>query len=375
MSNRNKIKSCLLFLVLGLMGIGSVNAAKSQSAAVRPSHSQRIVSSAVNLISRIKKIQGTGIMIGHQDDPVYGHNWKWDEGKSDIKDVVCDYPAVMGFELGGIELDSVRNLDGVPFSRMRKEIIEQYQRGGVIELSWHAYNPVTGKTAWDSSCNPVKDILKCGKLNNKFQRWLDKVAMFLKSLKTVNGQQIPVIFRPWHEMSGGWFWWGTNSCTPQEYKQLYIDTYNYMARQKLTNLVWTYSPNGGCGDFMKYYPGDKYIDMLGIDIYDFDADNAKYQKNLVQELDRLQQLGREHKKLIALTETGAQQLPDKEWFTKVFWPVAKNYPISYVLFWRNAWDNPKETYMTYPGHTTEKDFCDFAAYPRTLFVKDIKNKK
>lgn len=94
-------------------------------------------------------------MLGHQDDPVYGTTWKWDEGKSDVLLTTGDYPAVMGFDLGKIELDSKENLDGVPFDRMRQEIIAQYKRGGIVTLSWHPWNPATGENAWDPKGDAV----------------------------------------------------------------------------------------------------------------------------------------------------------------------------------------------------------------------------
>lgn len=56
---------------------------------------------AQQLIKRLVKLQKKGVMVGHQDDPVYGTTWKWDKGRSDVKDVCGEYPAVMGFELGG----------------------------------------------------------------------------------------------------------------------------------------------------------------------------------------------------------------------------------------------------------------------------------
>ena len=333
-------------------------------------------SPASKLIKRMKALQQTGIMVGHQDAPMYGHHWKWDEGRSDIKDIIGDYPAVMGFELGALELGHDKNLDQVPFDRMRLEIRRQHERGGIVELSWHPYNPVTGKNAWDPEGRPVKEILPGGSQHRKFNDWLHAVAQFLGSLRTADGKLIPVIFRPWHEMGGGWFWWGSNSCTPSEYKQLYTYTHRMLTKKyRLNNLVWGYSPNGGDEDFLRWYPGDKYVDLMGVDIYDFEADNDKYRANIARELSRLQQIGRQHRKLIALTETGAQQLPDSTWFTQVFWPAVKDYPISYVLFWRNAWDNHKETYMAYPGGPMEQDFRTFAGYGRTLFVNDINAKK
>lgn len=71
-------------------------------------------SPAKQLMKRLSVLQEKGIMLGHQDDPVYGTTWKWDEGKSDVLLTVGDYPAIMGFDLGKLELDSKENLDGVP---------------------------------------------------------------------------------------------------------------------------------------------------------------------------------------------------------------------------------------------------------------------
>ena len=85
---------------------------------------------AEKMLSQLKKVKKQGIMFAHQDDPVYGTTWKWDLDRSDVKEVCGDYPALMGFDLGKMELDSKENLDGVPFDRMRHEIIDQHQRGG-----------------------------------------------------------------------------------------------------------------------------------------------------------------------------------------------------------------------------------------------------
>ena len=217
----------------------------------------------------------------------------------------------------------------------------------------------------------VIDIMPYIEKDKEFQSMIAPET--LMKWKTADGKLVPVIFRPWHEMSGGWFWWGTKSCTAEEIKKLYQLTFDVLSKEyHLKNIVWAYSPNSGYDDFMKYYPGDQYVDLLGIDIYDFEADNNKYQSNLRKDLNLLQSLGKMHHKLIAITETGAQQLPDDQWFTKVFWPVVSQYPISYVLFWRNAWDNHKETYISYPGAPSEPDFKKFASFNRTLFVNDIK---
>src|SRR5665647_2432709 len=99
----------------------------------------------INLYHNLKKLLNKGIMFGHQDDLAYGVGWKYIPGKSDVKEVTGDYPAVYGFELGRIELDHPVNIDSVPFDKMRGYIKTVYARGGVITLSWHLDNPLTGK--------------------------------------------------------------------------------------------------------------------------------------------------------------------------------------------------------------------------------------
>lgn len=332
---------------------------------------------ALRLIQRMAKLQRKGIMIGHQDDPVYGCSWKWEEGRSDVKEVCGDYPAVMGFDLGEIEKGKENNLDGVPFKRMRQEIIRQYDRGGIVTLSWHPNNPATGKNAWDATGDAVTQILPGARLHTQFNGWLLKVCSFIRSLKTKAGKPIPVIFRPWHEMSGGWFWWGEGHCTVSQYKQLYRYTVNFMKRHHCDNIVWAYSPNLAdeketVAHYEKYYPGDDVVDLLGIDIYQREPDNAQYQQWLHDELSVVASVGEKHKKLIALTETGYNNVPDSTWFTKCLLPVLKQYPLCYVLFWRNAWDNPTENYIAAPGKASESDFREFYQDSSTLFARDVK---
>ena len=95
------------------------------------------------------------IAYGHQDDLAYGHSWRvedWENDsleRSDIKDVCGKYPLVLGLEIGGIELGDSCNLDGVPFGLIRKAARLHTERGGIVTLSWHPRNPVTGESTWD----------------------------------------------------------------------------------------------------------------------------------------------------------------------------------------------------------------------------------
>ncbi len=338
---------------------------------------KKVATPASVLQKRLQKLQKRGIMVGHQDDTMYGTTWKWEEGKSDVLLTVDDYPAVMGFDLGRLELDGKENLDGVPFDRMRKDILAQHARGGIVTLSWHPWNPVTGENAWDPKGDAVKEVLE-GKQNEKFESWLGKVATFINSLQTCCGEKVPVIFRPWHEMNGGWFWWGANSCTPQQYVALYKKTYERLKAAGCDNLVWAWSPNLGDAKtvdaFLERYPGNDVVDMVGVDIYEFDGNDANYAKNLKETLDVMVEAGKKTGKMVALTETGCRGIAQKkDWFTKTLLPVIKDYSLSYVLFWRNAWDKPQEeAYLPGVGDgDIVEDFKAFKSNKKILFAKDI----
>ena len=329
---------------------------------------------ATDLLKRLKKVQRQGVMLAHQDDPVYGTTWKWDLCRSDVREVCGDYPALMGFDLGKIELDAKENLDGVPFDRMRQEIIDQNQRGGFVTLSWHLWNPVTGGNAWDPNGRAVTAVLPGGDANAKFNEWMDKVILFINSLVDEAGHKIPVIFRPWHEMHGGWFWWGSNSCSPEELKQLFRYTYDYFKGKGVDNVVWCYSPGATRDEtadrFMTWYPGDEYVDILGVDIY-CGADTDAFVRNMKEELSTMASLAKKHRKMFAVAETGYRNTPQADWFTSVLLPSLLDNPPLYVLLWRNAWDQREENFGPAPEKSCADDFRLFYADSKTLFLRDV----
>lgn len=306
------------------------------------------------------------IMYGHQDDLTYGHTWyaefESDMTASDVKSVTGHYPAVLGLDLGEIELGGEFNLDSVKFSASRKAIQTHYERGGIITLSWHPRNPKTGGTAWDvSDPKTVASILEGGEYHSKFMSWLEIVNEFLDSLVDSKGKPIPIIFRPWHEHTGSWFWWGQDLCTTEEYIALWKLTYKVLNDN---NIVWAYSPNYGYKDYFERYPGDDIIDILGYDGYCFEAEDNKeitafYCSELKRELDFLCAAAQERGKIAALTETGFEGIPYPKWWTEGLLPGLKGHKLLYVLTWRNAWNRPSHYYAPYPGSPDEADFIEF----------------
>ena len=311
------------------------------------------------------------ILYGHQDDPVYGHAWQVTDvagdplNRSDVRDVSGHYPAVVGFDLGGIELGDPCNLDGVPFDLMRRSALKQIERGGVVTFSWHPRNPLTGGDAWDiSSDEVVFSILPGGEKNAEFMCWLERAADFLESLGGA-----PVIFRPWHENLGSWFWWGWRLCSAREYIDLYRLTWTYFMKERgLENIRWCYSPNGPvvAEDYLSRYPGDEFVDFLGTDIYEYVGEDGlaaageRFGAQVREMLATLKTLAAEHGKLTCLSETGLEGLPDPHWWTEVLYPAIQGSGISYVLTWRNAHDKPGHFYAPWRGFENEEDFRQFA---------------
>jgi mannan endo-1,4-beta-mannosidase len=340
----------------------------------------------VNLYRSLKQLAGSGIMFGHQDDLAYGVGWKYVAGKSDVKEVTGDYPAVYGWDLGGIELDHANNLDGIPFKKMRQYIQEGYERGGVITISWHARSPLgKEKGAWDTTHGTVKAILPGGDQHGLYKEWLDKVAAFLLSLKGKKGELIPVLFRPYHELTGNWFWWCRNACTDFEFKTLWRFTMYYLQQEKkVHNLLYVYNTSGDFktkAEFLQRYPDDDMVDMVSFDAYQYEdpQKNDHFVKNTNALMGILDEVAREKNKLAAFTETGYEAIPYANWWTETLLKAIGNYKISYVLVWRNhgyaPWSQKMHYYAPYKGQTSEADFIKFYQLERTLFGKEVAERK
>jgi hypothetical protein len=364
---------CLVSIALAI----SVFSCRSQKDVISGPADKNATPETVTLLKNLKKLTSKGIMFGHQDDLVYGVGWLYDEGQSDVKKISGDYPAVYGWELGHLELGDAISLDSVSFDAIRKHIKEVYIRGGVNTISWHLRNPLTGGTAWDvSSVEVVKSILPGGSKHELFKTYMDKLADFIATLKDDNGVSIPVIFRPLHEHTGSWFWWGQNQCSTADYITLWRFIADYLKDVKnIHNLLYCYSSSDNfntVADYTERYPGNDYIDMVGFDCYQSNIDQKNtLRTSLNQKLKIIAGMAAENHKIAALTEVGFESVPDPVWWTDFLWKSMENTGISYVLCWRNAWNRPNHYYAPYPGQVSEKDFVDFYNLPGTLFQKDV----
>lgn len=326
------------------------------------------------LFGNLRDIAGKQIMFGHQDDLAYGVTWKREAGRSDVKDVCGTYPAVFGWDLGSkFGPDRRYNIDSVNYDDMRQWIREVYKIGGISTLSWHLDNLTSGKSSWDTT-GSVKYILPGGKNHAAFLEQLDDLAAFLKSLKTdgLIKRNIPVIFRPWHEHTGSWFWWGGHNCTTAEYVQLYRFTVDYLRNQKgVHNVLFCYSPDAfkDKENYLERYPGDEYVDVMGLDYYYRQNNLQQNSIDLPQKLKILGEIAAEHGKCAAFTETGLESIPQEKWWTEMLLPNLENAPIAYVMVWRNARAN--HCYAPYKGHSSAADFEAFSKNEKMIFQRNV----
>jgi len=332
----------------------------------------------VNLYQNLAALSDNFIMIGHQDALSYGVGWEGDADRSDVKDVSGSHPAVYGWDIGGIEQGWDKNIDSVPFSSMRANILQVFRQGGVNTISWHVYNPVTGKDSWADTKvknSTVSMILPGGDYHSQFLAQLDRVAGFLSSLKTENGEVVPVVFRPWHEHSGNWFWWGRMHCTIDEYTALYRFTVEYLrTRHQLHNMLFAFSPDVGftnAAEYLERYPGDDLVDIIGLD--DYHSLKVDKPENLVHNLETIAAIAKEKNKIAAFTETGCFNVADEHYFTGKLLPClnysALTRSVSWVLFWRNG--NSGHHFLPYSGHKSAEDFKAFSTHPLMLLQNDI----
>lgn len=335
------------------------------------------------LYSELWKVESNGqIMFGHQDDLLYGRNWLLQDGRSDIKDVCGSYPAVFGVNFAPVMDGKSLDYNDPNNVYLRKTILEAYSRGMVILACAHLNNPVTGGTAWDNSdTTVVSQILKSGSsVNIKFKGWLDNLANFLNNLKDANGNLIPVIFRPYHEYNHTWAWWSESDCSASEFVDLWRFTVDYLKdTDNVHNVIYAVSPQfdgpTSAQSMLVRWPGDNYVDFIGLDIY-----NGANVTAFATDVQDLETLSKEKNKPVGVTETGVQGLVksggtpyNDYWTTGILNPII-GAKISMVVVWRNKYDpshQGDEFYAPFKGQSSSPDFVTFYKSSITLFSNNL----
>ena len=326
----------------------------------------------VLLFKNLKILSRKNIIFGHQNSTQYGVYWRGDSARSDIKDVAGTFPGVYGWDFETIprtEKSALR--DKLPIL-----VQEAYERGGINTFSWHHRNPITGNNQYDTTI-AVKHILPGGKNHDQYLRVLDSLAIYSSKFVDKDGTPIPIIFRPYHELDGWWFWWGRRFCTPEEFVALWRMTVDYLRIAKgIKNYLYAFSTDRWFtteAEYLERYPGDQYVDLVGMDNYGDFTPKGDSVEWVTKKLRIISTIAEKKNKIAAFTEAGSALVRDSTWWTKQLYKALDDdsVRIAYVMLWRNA--GISHFYAPYLGHPSAQDFIEFRHKGKMLFQDDLPN--
>lgn len=369
----------ILYLILSaFLFFGTSSVGAQQTAALLDS---KATEETKALFRNLKKLSQKSILFGHQHATEYGHGWSGEEDRSDVKSVTGSHPAVVGVDFSGL---SGRAEASIERSRqvLQKNIVATYNRGGITTVAWHFNNPVSPTEFYwkDSVSSPaVRHITPGGSHHNQYKKILATIAQLALSCEGTDSTLAPMIFRPYHEFDGGWFWWGKPHCTKEEFITLWRFTVSYL-RDSLGvhNFIYAFSPDNRFtneAEYLDRYPGDNWVDMVGMDNYGDFGREGKYDLEAgVRKLKVISDYAKKKNKLAAFTETGLESIPSATWWMETLLKSlkAEGLQLCYVLVWRNDSKSATHYYAPYPGHSSVPDFLRFYTDPFTLFENDLK---
>ena len=338
----------------------------------------------VALFYNLRNLGKTKIIIGQQDA---FNSFYQNSGSSDIKKTTGNDPSILGSDF--MFITDKDNPNNNWYVQQENKIIQDtkdaYAKGMINTFCWHLREPYNEKSFYSADMtseqrtDAFKSLLPGGKFNDWYKKKLDKIASVVSNLKDTNGKQIPIIFRPFHEFDGNWFWWGANYCTTEEYISVYRFTVNYLRDTKnVHNILFAFSPDNSYttpSSYLSRYPGDDYVDILGMDNYgDFDNKGTSGASLANSKLKLISDLAISKNKIAALTETGYRVTSTtpaiNNWFSTYLYDAItnNNLQIAYVMFWSNT---SSGYYVPTPGNSNVADFQNFTLKSKIILQNNI----
>ena len=214
---------------------------------------------ARKVLAYVKSIQGQKMLAGHH--VMYGRLKERDLGF--LVETTGKSPALIEFE-GGIFARKYHEDYTAIQKQLVQDAIAYWQAGGLVAICWHWGNPLKPINTYPNTKIEfdIEAALTEGTPEHEAMiKDLDVTAEMLKALREAN---VPVLWRPLHEICGGWFWWSMQGPENAERLWRFIYTY-YTEHHKLNNLLWVYSFSHDM--HTDWFPGSEYLDVVGVDIY------------------------------------------------------------------------------------------------------------
>lgn len=205
-----------------------------------------------------------------------------------IKDVTGEYPAILGLDFMNYSGNAVEHGASAISTDIAKGYWNNY--GGIVTFCWHWFAPEqyhsSGewyKTFYKENTNIDLDKIMNGQDMVGYNLLMADIDRIAEQIKILDEAGVPIMFRPLHEASGGWFWWG--DCEAASYKLLYRKIYDKLTNEHgLNNIIWIWN-----GQDAAWYPGDEYVDIVGTDIYEKEHDYSSRSNYFRKMLDSTEQ--------------------------------------------------------------------------------------
>lgn len=220
----------------------------------------------VNLLNYIYSISGKKTLAAEHE-----YMYRMSQSTDSMFLITGKYPAIWGGEFGFS--DEHHDTDNIKYRPwLLQEILKQHAAGAIITMTYHQAMPTIGEPCdfakgvqGKLSAEEYKDLLTPG--TKIYNTWLGMIDKLADMFDTLQSKKIPILFRPYHEMNGGWFWWSGQK-GDSNYIKLYKQLYNHLTvTRKLNNIIWVWSPSDPSKGLIEYYPGSEYVDVVGCDIY------------------------------------------------------------------------------------------------------------
>ena len=370
---------------------------------------EKAISETASLYSYLMGVGKTDkVIFGHQND-IHHKGGKY-EIPGDNSGIKSDSLDITGSISGLVGMDTLSftgdELEGGVDAAV-KVASQAAAEGGIITLSSHMPNfevvknkgvddngnyDYSGYTPGVTKGDIVQRIMPNGDLNEVFLGYLDMIADYGLQLQE---EGIPVLFRPFHENNGSWFWWGKAFCDEQTYKNLFAYTVEYLRDVKgVHNFLYVYSPGGPFedeADYLSRYPGDEFVDVLAFDMYhDNPTEDDNWMDVLKETIELVQGLAGKRGKLSAVSEVGMRVMSSLggedyyngiadvgntrlDWYNEVL-DVVSESNMPYFMVWAN-FDDKENFYVPYrmtetTGHEMINEFIDFYNDERSIFAKE-----
>lgn len=176
----------------------------------------------------------------------------------EIQEKTGEWPGMIGVDYADFSRGALTT------ATPNRAAIDHWKRGGLVHVSAHMYNPANanGGGLRDKGVGIAELLVDGTETHTRWMKQLDEMAAGLQELRDSG---VVVLWRPFHEMNGGWFWWGAQDF--DAFIKVWRHMFDYFTRAKgLDNLLWVYGPNHG-NNTARYYAGDRYVDIIGLDAY------------------------------------------------------------------------------------------------------------